>query len=244
MYKDILSNDAKGSIRKYFDEVTKKWYFSIVDVIGIVTQTSDSRNYWKVLKNRLKKAQNKLVTDCNQLKMRASDGKFYLTDVADSHTLLDIIKIISPTHLESFDRYFDQINSLSQNADASDQKLSTLASFESDEVAELPIDLINNETVIIIKSFVPCIAPESLSVTVGYDTVTIEGERPSQNIKNNSNYFLQEIYWGKFCRLIKLPALIEIDRVDCSISHGLLIITLQKINLSRTKKIKILNAMY
>lgn len=239
MYKDILDNDEKESIRKYFDEVTKKWYFSIVDIIGIVTETSDSRNYWKVLKNRLKKAQNKLVTDCNQLKMPSSDGKFYLTDTADSHTILDIIRIISPAHLESFDRYFDQINSLPQNSPVSDEKLSPLTKLNNDTVAELPIDLISSETVITIKSFVPCIAPENLSVSVGYDTVTIEGEGPSQNVNNNSNYFLQEVYWGKFYRLIKLPALIEIDKVECSISHGLLIIRLQKINLSRTKKIKI-----
>src|SRR3989338_7101248 len=87
MYMEITTTIKDDAIRHHFDEKSGKWYFSVVDVIAIITKSSDPRNYWKVLKNRLKKAQNKLVTECNQLKMLASDGKYYLTDVADEKTI-------------------------------------------------------------------------------------------------------------------------------------------------------------
>ena len=92
-------------IRYYFDENTQKLYFSIVDVVSIITESTDARNYWKVLKNRLKKAQNKLVTECNQLKMQSSDGKFYKTDAVDKETMLKIIEIISPEYIPLFKQY-------------------------------------------------------------------------------------------------------------------------------------------
>ena len=91
-------------IRYYFDENAQKLYFSIVDVVGVITESTDARNYWKVLKNRLKKAQNKLVTECNQLKMQSVDGKFYKTDVGDNETILKIIEIISPEYIPLFQR--------------------------------------------------------------------------------------------------------------------------------------------
>lgn len=90
------------AIRKKWDESSNKWYFSIVDIVDIVTESSDPRNYWKVFKNRLNKTQNKLVTQCNQFKLEASDGKFYLTDVADIYTMTEILKILSPSYLLPF----------------------------------------------------------------------------------------------------------------------------------------------
>jgi len=71
-------------VRSLWDSEQEKWYFSIVDVVGILTDSSNPNNYWKVLKNRLKKEGSQLVTNCNQLKMESSDGKFYKTDVADT----------------------------------------------------------------------------------------------------------------------------------------------------------------
>ncbi len=90
------------NIRKKWDEDNQKWYFSIVDMVGLVTKSNDARNYWKVFKNRLKTKQNKLVTSCNQLKLEASDGKFYLTDVADISTITELLKIISPENIFGF----------------------------------------------------------------------------------------------------------------------------------------------
>ena len=77
-------------IRTAWDEEKEEWYFSIVDVIGVLTEQPDvdgARNYWKVLKNRLKKEGSQLVTNCNQLRMKSQDGKQRLTDVADTAQL-------------------------------------------------------------------------------------------------------------------------------------------------------------
>ena len=83
-------NDAK--IRVAWDDVEEKWYFSVVDVVGVLTESVDARTYWKVLKNRLIKEGNQTVTNCNQLKLRASDGRMRLTDVADLEGILRIIQ--------------------------------------------------------------------------------------------------------------------------------------------------------
>ena len=72
-------------IRRHFDEKTETWYFSVIDVVRALLQQSDyqaARNYWKVLKNRLNKEGSETVTNCNQLKLEAEDGKLRLTDVA------------------------------------------------------------------------------------------------------------------------------------------------------------------
>lgn len=84
-------------IRRVWDEKQEKWYFSVVDIIQILTNQKNfqlSRNYWKVLKNRLRKEGSEVVTKCNQLKMQASDGKYYSTDTADVETLLRLIQSV------------------------------------------------------------------------------------------------------------------------------------------------------
>ena len=106
----MVTETENEPIRKVFDENTQKWYFSVVDVVGIIVKTSDPRNYWKVLKSRLKKRQNELVTMCNQLKMRSNDGKFYLTDAGDKETILKIVKMIAPIDIPLFKRYFDTLD--------------------------------------------------------------------------------------------------------------------------------------
>lgn len=85
------------AIRRVFDEEKQLWYFSVTDVIRALLQQPDyqaARNYWKVLKNRLKKDGSESVTNCNRLKLEADDGKKYLTDVADIQTLLRIIQSV------------------------------------------------------------------------------------------------------------------------------------------------------
>ena len=81
-------------VRVQWDDAQEKWYFSIVDIVGILTESVNSNNYWKVLKSRLKKEGSELVTNCNQLKMQSGDGKFYKTDVADTEQLLRLIQSI------------------------------------------------------------------------------------------------------------------------------------------------------
>lgn len=92
-------------IRSSWNEEEQKWYFSIVDVIEILTNSPNARNYWKVLKHRLSKEGNESVTNCNQLKMQSSDRKFYLTDVADTEQLLRLIQSIPSPKAEPFKQW-------------------------------------------------------------------------------------------------------------------------------------------
>ncbi len=84
-------------IRRHFHEATETWWFSVVDIIRVLTQQADyklAQNYWKVLKHRLNKEGSQLVTNCNQLKLTAADGKNYLTDAATAETLLRLVQSI------------------------------------------------------------------------------------------------------------------------------------------------------
>lgn len=89
-------------VRSLWDEQKEKWFFSIVDVIGVLTDSANPNNYWKVLKYRLSKEGSQLVTDCNQLKMQSSDGKFYNTDVADTEQLFRLIQSVPSPKAEPF----------------------------------------------------------------------------------------------------------------------------------------------
>ena len=89
-------------IRSHWDEEEEKWYFSIVDVVGVLTNSPNPNNYWKVLKHRLTKEGSQLVTICNQLKMESVDGKFYKTDVANTEQLLRLIQSIPSPKAEPF----------------------------------------------------------------------------------------------------------------------------------------------
>ena len=85
-----LFEDRK--IRTVWDDKEEKWYFSIVDVVAVLTDSENPQTYWRVLKNRLKKEGNQTVTNCNALKLRAADGKMRLTDVADTEQLFRLIQ--------------------------------------------------------------------------------------------------------------------------------------------------------
>lgn len=92
-------------VRSQWDAEKEVWYFSIVDVIAILTNSPNPRNYWKVLKHRLVKEGNESVTNCNQLKMQSADGKFYLTDVGNTEQLLRLIQSIPSPKAEPFKRW-------------------------------------------------------------------------------------------------------------------------------------------
>jgi hypothetical protein len=89
-------------VRSSWDGAQERWYFSIVDAVGVLTESKNPNNYWKVLKNRLKKEGSQLVTVCNQLKLKSSDGKFYKTDVADTEQLFRLIQSIPSPKAEPF----------------------------------------------------------------------------------------------------------------------------------------------
>ena len=89
-------------IRRQWDAEKELWYFSVIDVVGVLSASKNPRNYWKVLKNRLKKEGSELVTKCNQLKMMSGDGKYYLTDVLDTENVLRLVQSIPSPHAEPF----------------------------------------------------------------------------------------------------------------------------------------------
>ena len=97
--------------RTLWDSETEEWYFSIVDVVAVLTDSDyqTARNYWKVLKNRLKKEGNESVTNCNQLKMLSSDGKYYKTDVATTQQLFRLIQSIPSPKAEPFKLWMAQV---------------------------------------------------------------------------------------------------------------------------------------
>ena len=102
-----LFDNAK--IRVAWDDEKEKYFFSVVDVIGVLTESTDGRTYWKVLKNRLLKEGNETVTNCNQLKLPASDGKMRLTDVADLEGILRIVQSVPSKKAEPIKQWLAQV---------------------------------------------------------------------------------------------------------------------------------------
>jgi hypothetical protein len=99
-------------VRSQYDADKEMWYFSIVDIVGILTEqpTVDrARNYWKVLKSRLKKEGNESVTNCNQLKLQSDDGKFYKTDVGNVEDIFRLIQSIPSPKAEPFKQWLAKV---------------------------------------------------------------------------------------------------------------------------------------
>lgn len=88
------------TVRTVWDKTEEKYYISVVDIVGVLSESDNPRNYWKVLKHRLKKEGNESVTNCNQLKLKSSDGKYYNTDVVDIEGMFRIIESIPSKNAE------------------------------------------------------------------------------------------------------------------------------------------------
>ena len=102
-----LFEDRK--VRTVWDDQQEKWYFSIVDVCAVLTESENPQTYWRVLKNRLRKEGNETVTNCNALKMQAADGKMRLTDVADTEQLFRLIQSIPSPKAEPFKQWMASV---------------------------------------------------------------------------------------------------------------------------------------
>ena len=100
--KETLKLFEERKVRTVWDDEKEKWYFSIVDVVSVLTDSVDATAYWRKLKQRLKEEGNETVTNCHGLKMTAHDGKKRLTDVADTEQLLRIIQSIPSKKAEPF----------------------------------------------------------------------------------------------------------------------------------------------
>ena len=107
--KEAIKIFEEKKVRTAWDDETEEWYFSIVDVIEVLTDSPNPRNYWKVLKHRLIKEGNESVTNCNQLKLPSSDGKYYKTDVADTEQLFRLIQSIPSPKAEPFKLWMAQV---------------------------------------------------------------------------------------------------------------------------------------
>ena len=109
--KQALQLFEQRKVRTVWDDETKKWYFSVVDVVGVLTDSVDGRKYWNKLKQRLKEEGNETVTNCHQFKLKAADGKMRLTDVADTEQLFRIIQSIPSPKAEPFKQWMAQVAS-------------------------------------------------------------------------------------------------------------------------------------
>ncbi len=102
----IFNNET---IRTVWDKEEEKYYISIVDLVGVLSESENPRNYWKVLKHRLKREGNESVTNCNQLKLKASDGKYYSTDVTDIEGMFRIIEAIPSKNAEPIKQWLAKL---------------------------------------------------------------------------------------------------------------------------------------
>ena len=109
--KEAIQLFEEKKVRTVWDDEQEEWYFSIVDVCGVLTDSPNPRNYWKVLKHRLLKEGNQTVTNCNQLKLRADDGKMRMTDVADTEQLFRLVQSIPSPKAEPFKLWMAQVAS-------------------------------------------------------------------------------------------------------------------------------------
>ena len=99
------------TVRTHWDEEHEEWYFSVVDVVSVLTESVNPQVYWRVLNKRLLKEGNQTVTNCNGLKMRAADGKMRLTDVASTEQLFRLIQSIPSPKAEPFKLWLAQVAS-------------------------------------------------------------------------------------------------------------------------------------
>lgn len=109
--KETLKLFEERKVRTVWDDEKEKWYFSIVDVVSVLTDSVDATAYWRKLKQRLKEERNETVTNCHGLKMKATDGKMRLTDVADTEQLLRIIQSIPSPKAEPFKQWMAHVAS-------------------------------------------------------------------------------------------------------------------------------------
>lgn len=214
-------------IRTHFDPTSNEWYFSVVDIIGFIIKSSNPSNYWKVQKNRLKIKYPELVTECNQLKMPAKDGKMYLTDVANAHIIYKIIETLSPNNLKELRDYLYKFEE--NNID-----IKTEENYEF----KLLIDAYQNTENIFIKAMIAGVKNEDLFISITFDKVVISGKR-IKNMIEIEKIFSQELKYGTFSRTIPLPEGIDIDQATININHGMLTLKLPKINKTRKRILKI-----
>lgn len=255
-----IDNKESESIRRVWDENRTRWYYSVTDVMAVLTESVDARNYWKALKNRLKNSHNELVMDINQLKMQATDGKYYMNDVADADTLIKILQVIAPHNIPPFSSYFDHIeasavkNTLHKKIteiapETSKVNFSDSTTNELSTKTEMFVDIYENNSEIVVVVPLPAFDPNKLFISANINTLTIKGSRltTQNNLKKINGmeeieYLIQELDWSDFERIIELPNFVDIENISTQNENGMITIKLQKIDLEKTRYIKIKNS--
>lgn len=107
--KNSIALFEKKEIRRLYDEASEKWFFAIVDVVAVLSESDNPQVYWRVMKKRLSDEGNETVTNCNAFKMKAVDGKMRLTDVADVEQLLRLVQSIPSPKAEPFKQWLAKV---------------------------------------------------------------------------------------------------------------------------------------
>ena len=110
---------------------------------------------------------------------------------------------------------------------------------EENDEAELSVDVFQTPTDIIIQTMIAGVKPDDLELSVARDTVTIRGKREESRTIDEDNYFVKELYWGKFSRILSLPAEVEPEEVEATERHGLLTIKIRKVDKEKKSTVKI-----
>ena len=170
-------------IRTVWDADEDRLYFSIIDVVQVLTEQPDyqlARNYWKVLKNRLSKNEGQSVTNCNRLKLLAADGKMRLTDVADSNQMLEIIQSIPSPKVEKLKSWFESFEK------TSDIDSGEIIVYQPDETIKLSVRL-DKETVWLTQQQMAELFETSRNnVTLHIDNIFKEHELESNSVSKES----------------------------------------------------------
>lgn len=177
--KDAVQLFEDKTIRTSWDEEREEWYFSIVDVIAILTESPNPQTYWRVMKKRLKDEGNETVTNCNALRMTAADGKKRLTDVANTEQLLRIIQSIPSPKAEPFKAWLamvgrERIEETIDPEQAIDRALETYLKKGYSEISKAiqPKGLSENQDVARQGGEVAGIARQALEARTGRPVIT------------------------------------------------------------------------
>ena len=170
-------------IRTVWDADEDKLYFSVVDVVQVLTEQPDyqlARNYWKVLKNRLSKNDGQLVTNCNRLKLLAADGKMRLTDVADSGQLSEIIQSIPSQKVEKLKLWLESFEK------TSDVDSGEIIVYQPDETIKLSVRLDNETVWLTQQQMAELFETTRNNVTLHIDNIFKEHELESNSVSKES----------------------------------------------------------
>ncbi len=133
---------------------------------------------------------------------------------------------------------FSKKITIDKNGDGK-EKDSKESKWEEEEEAQLTVDLYQTQTDIIVQTMIAGVIPENLSIIITRDMITIKGKREENRSINSENYFVQELYWGAFSRIISLPEEIDPEESEAVEKHGLLIIKLPKVNKEKKTQLKV-----